>query len=312
MTKSQSITSNPHLGRIAVLMGGESAERAISIKSGEAVLAALLRRGVDAVGIDVGHDVLEKLAHEHFDRVFIALHGRGGEDGTLQGGLEMLGLPYTGSGVLGSALGMDKYRAKQLWAGVGLPTPAFRILTPGTDFDGVIAELGLPLAVKPSREGSSIGITRVDQATALAEAYAKAAVLDPEVIAERWIIGREYTVGLLGKIALPVIELEVTHGFYDYHAKYEANDTVYRVPCGLSKEKEAALQCLAVRAFAALGCGGWGRVDIMCDAEGSPWLLEVNTSPGMTDHSLVPMAARAAGIEFDELVIRIIEIAGHG
>lgn len=310
MLNSQATMSGSHLGRVAVLMGGESAERAISIKSGEAVLAALLRRGVDAVGIDAGRDVLEKLTRGNFDRAFIALHGRGGEDGTLQGGLEILGLPYTGSGVLGSALGMDKYRAKQLWAGMGFPTPAFRILTAETDFDGVVEELGLPLAVKPSREGSSIGITRVDQPTALATAYAKAAILDPEVIAERWIVGREYTVGLLGEMALPVIELEVAHGFYDYHAKYEANDTIYRVPCGLSKEKEVTLQRLAVRAFAALGCGGWGRVDIMCDVAGSPWLLEVNTAPGMTDHSLVPMAARAAGLEFDELVIRILEMTG--
>ncbi|CAK0779498.1 D-alanine--D-alanine ligase B [Gammaproteobacteria bacterium] len=308
MSTSQSTT----LGRVAVLMGGESGERAVSLKSGGAVLAALLRRGVDAVGIDVGRDVLEKLAQGNFDRVFIALHGRGGEDGTLQGALEMLRLPYTGSGVLGSALGMDKCRAKQLWSGVGLPTPAFRVLTAETDLAGVVAELGLPLAVKPSREGSSLGVTRVDDPAALAAAYAKAVALDPEVIAERWIVGREYTVGLLGEVALPVIELEAARGFYDYHAKYEANDTVYRLPCGLPEAEEAVLQHLAVRAFAALGCGGWGRVDIMRDAAGAPWLLEVNTAPGMTDHSLVPMAARAAGIDFDELVIRILETAGHG
>ncbi|CAK0760512.1 D-alanine--D-alanine ligase B [Gammaproteobacteria bacterium] len=312
MGTSQSTISNPDLGRVAVLMGGQSGERAVSLNSGGAVLAALLRRKVDAIGIDAGRDVLDQLARGNFDRVFIALHGRGGEDGTLQGGLEILGLPYTGSGVLGSALGMDKCRAKQLWAGVGLPTPAFRVLTVETDLDGVVEELGLPLAVKPSREGSSLGVARVDDATALAAAYAQAAALDPEVIAERWIVGREYTVGLLGGMALPVIELEVARGFYDYHAKYEANDTIYRLPCGLSEAEEAILQRLAVRAFAALGCSGWGRVDIMRDATGTPWLLEVNTAPGMTDHSLVPMAARAAGIEFDELVVRILEMAGHG
>jgi D-alanine-D-alanine ligase len=207
---------------------------------------------------------------------------------------------------------MDKCRTKQLWAGVGLPTPGFRVLTATTDLEEVVATLGLPLAVKPAREGSSIGVTRVDQPAALAVAYAKAAALDPEVITERWITGQEYTVGLLGEMALPVIELQPAQGFYDYHAKYEANDTVYRVPCGLPEEEELVLQRLAVRAFAALGCGGWGRVDIMRDAAGAPWLLEVNTAPGMTGHSLVPMAAQAAGIEFDELVIRILEMAGHG
>ncbi len=294
-------------GRVAVLMGGSSGERLVSLKSGGAVLAALQRSGIDAVGIDAGRDVLAQLAGGDFDRVFIALHGRGGEDGTLQGGLEMLGLPYTGSGVLGSALGMDKCRTKQLWAGLGLPTPAFRVLTADTDLGQVIADLGLPLAVKPSREGSSLGVTRVNESADLAAAYAKAASLDSEVIAERWIIGREYTVSLLGGVALPVIGLEAAQEFYDYHAKYEANDTVYSVPCGLSAPEEAELQRLAVRAFAALGCSGWGRVDIMRDTAGVPWLLEVNTVPGMTDHSLVPMAALAAGIRFDELVVRILE-----
>jgi len=312
MSILQSTTSDLGLGRVAVLMGGESGERAISLKSGGAVLAALLRRKIDAVGIDVGRNILDQLIRGDFDRVFIALHGRGGEDGTLQGALDLLKLPYTGSGVLGSALGMDKCRTKQLWTGIGLPTPAFRVLTAETDLDGVVAELGLPLAVKPSREGSSLGVTRVDDPTALAAAYTQAAILDPEVIAERWIVGREYTVGLLGEMALPVIELEVARGFYDYHAKYEANDTIYRLPCGLSEAEEVILQRLAVRAFSSLGCGGWGRVDIMRDAAGAPWLLEVNTSPGMTDHSLVPMAAHAVGIDFDELVVRILKIAGHG
>ena len=306
------MTRSSDVGRVVVLMGGTSGERAVSLKSGAAVLAALQRRGIDAVGIDAGPDLLVRLAQEKFDRAFIALHGRGGEDGTLQGGLEWLGLPYTGSGVLGSALGMDKCRTKQLWAGVGLPTPTFRILTAETRFEEVIAALGLPLAVKPSREGSSLGITRVDTLEALAEAYHKAAALDPVVIAERWIMGREYTVGLLGDQTLPVIALEPAHGFYDYHAKYVANDTRYFLPCGLSKEEETALQQLASRAFAALGCGGWGRVDILCDNTGAPWLLEVNTAPGMTDHSLVPMAARAIGIDFDELVIRILESVGRG
>ena len=306
MNNVQMLDSPARFGRVAVLMGGTSGERAVSLKSGSAVLAALQRRGIDAVGMDVGHDVLTLLAQGKFDRVFIALHGRGGEDGTLQGGLEMLGLPYTGSGVLGSALGMDKCRTKQLWAGIGLPTPAFQVLTADTDWDRVVSELGLPLAVKPSREGSSLGVTRVNDPSALAHAYASAAALDSEVIAERWIVGQEYTVALLGDTALPVIGLEAAQDFYDYHAKYEANDTIYRLPCGLSATEEAAMQQLAARAFRAVGCHSWGRVDIMRDATGAPWLLEVNTVPGMTDHSLVPMAAQAAGISFDELVVRIL------
>ncbi len=300
------VTDHP-FGRVAVLMGGTSGERAVSLKSGAAVLAALQRRGVDAVGMDVGGNVLAQLLPERFDRVFIALHGRGGEDGTLQGGLDLIGLPYTGSGVLGSALGMDKGRTKQLWAGVGLPTPAFQVLTETTDLRQVVATLGLPLAIKPSREGSSLGITRVNESAALAAAYAKAAALDAEVIAERWIVGQEYTVGILNGVALPVIGLEAARDFYDYHAKYEADDTVYRLPCGLSAEDETAVQQLALRAFASLGCRGWGRIDVMRDAKGAFWLLEVNTVPGMTDHSLVPMAARAAGIDFDALVVRILE-----
>jgi len=293
-------------GRVAVLMGGNSAERPISLKSGNAVLAALLRRGVDAFGIDVGADVLERLIQEKANRVFIALHGRGGEDGTIQGALEILNLPYTGSGVLGSALGMDKCRAKQLWDGIGLPTPPFRVLAPTTNWEQVAAELGLPLAVKPVREGSSLGITRVDDAGALREAYVTARAFDHVVIAERWIIGREYTVGILGDMPLPVIELRTTRDFYDYYAKYEANDTRYHIPCGLTTAEETQLQEVALQAFTILGCGGWGRVDIMRDHDGAPWLLEVNTAPGMTDHSLVPMAARALGIDFDELVMRIL------
>jgi len=299
-------------GRVVVLMGGTSGEREVSLKSGSAVLAALLRKGVNAVGLDAGADLLDRLSQEKFDRAFITLHGRGGEDGTVQGVLELLGLPYTGSGLLGSALGMDKCRTKQLWAGVGLPTPAFQILSPETNLESVAQSLGFPLAVKPSREGSSLGVARVDSLSELASAYAYAASLDPEVVAERWIVGSEYTVGILGKEVLPVIRLQPARGFYDYHAKYEADDTLYRLPCGLSAADEAAMQALALRAFTSLACSGWGRVDLMQDAEGNAWLLEVNTSPGMTDHSLVPMAARAAGIDFDSLVLRILEATLHG
>ena len=297
-----------------MLLGGNSGEREVSLRSGGAVAAALQRSGWQVETLDYQPTLagctalMQRIGKDK--PIFIALHGRGGEDGTLQGLLDTLGVTYTGSGVLGSALGMDKCRTKQLWLGVGLPTPAFRILTPDTDFDAVIQELGLPLAVKPSREGSSLGVTRVVSGAALREAYTRAAALDPEVIAEQWITGREYTVALLGDRPLPVIGLEVPGGFYDYHAKYQANDTIYRVPCGLSADEEQAMQALAQQAFKALGCGGWGRVDVMVDGAGHPWLLEVNTAPGMTDHSLVPMAARAAGIAFEELVVRILEIAG--
>ena len=297
-------------GQVAVLMGGVSAEREVSLRSGAAVLEALTRQGVAAVGIDVTADTLPglicDLVNNAFDRVFIALHGRLGEDGVLQGGLELAGLPYTGTGVPGSALAMDKRRSKQVWLGSGLPTPEFRILDESADLDRVVDELGLPLIVKPVREGSSIGMSKVDsiaalrQARALAEGYG-------EVMAERWISGAEYTVALLDGEPLPVIRLETPRDFYDYQAKYQAGDTRYHCPCGLDARREGEVQALAARAFAALGGHGWGRVDLMLDGQGVAWLLEVNTVPGMTDHSLVPMAARAAGMDFDRLVLRILD-----
>ncbi|WP_303901772.1 D-alanine--D-alanine ligase [Thiohalomonas denitrificans] len=302
-----SVSDPKAFGRVALLMGGLSAEREVSLKSGAACLAALERRGVDVHGIDAGRDVLDRLGTGGFDRVFIALHGRGGEDGAIQGALETMGLPYTGSGVLASALGMDKLRTKQVWMGGGLPTPAFEVLTADSDFASVAARLGLPLMVKPAREGSSIGMSRVESPEHLAAAYAEAARYDREVFAEAWVTGAEYTVAILSGEPLPAIRLETPHSFYDYEAKYRANTTRYHVPCGLHAEREAELGRLALDAFRGVGASGWGRVDIMADAEGRLWPIEVNTIPGMTDHSLVPMAAQAAGIDFDELVWRILE-----
>ena len=293
-------------GRVAVLMGGMSAEREISLISGRAVLEGLSSRGVDAVGVDVqGSGVLAQLTDGGFDRVFIVLHGRGGEDGVIQGALELLGLPYTGSGVMGSAIGMDKFRTKLVWQGMGLPTPGFVVLRCEDDLK-TAQELGFPLMVKPAHEGSSIGLTRADSAAALRDAWATAREYDGDVLAERWITGAEYTVGILGDEALPVIRLETPHEFYDYDAKYFADDTRYLIPCGLDSEREAAVQALALKAFAAVGARGWGRVDLMLDDEGRYWLIEINTVPGMTGHSLVPMAAKARGIEFAELVWRIL------
>ncbi|NIP73400.1 MAG: D-alanine--D-alanine ligase [Gammaproteobacteria bacterium] len=294
-------------GKVAVLMGGCSAEREISLKSGAAVLAALVRSGVDAHGVDAQGDVLDRLRCERFDRAFIMLHGRGGEDGVIQGALEQIGLPYTGSGVLGSALGMDKLRCKLLWAGAGLPTPEFALLREGEDHGAVVEGLGLPLIVKPVHEGSSIGMSRVERADELHGAWTQARRYDREVIAERWVHGAEYTATILGDQDPPLIRLETPREFYDFEAKYEAGTTRYVCPCGLPGEQEHALQDLARQAFDAAGASGWGRVDFLLDEQGSPWLIEVNTVPGMTDHSLVPIAARAAGIDFDALVLRILE-----
>ena len=292
-------------GRVAVLMGGWAAEREISLISGQAVLEGLRRRGVDAHGIDVQRDVLEVLASDRFDRAFIVLHGRGGEDGVLQGALEILGIPYTGSGVMGSAIGMDKYRSKLVWQGAGLPTPGFALIEQEADL-AAAEELGFPLMVKPAHEGSSIGMARADDAKALRAAWQAASGYDGQVLAERWVTGSEFTAGILGDLALPLIRLETPHAFYDYNAKYEAEDTRYLIPCGLDASREAELQQLALRAFHAVGASGWGRVDLLMDEEGRPWLIEVNTVPGMTSHSLVPMAANAVGIGFDELVWRIL------
>jgi D-alanine-D-alanine ligase len=292
-------------GKVAVLMGGSSAEREVSLRSGQAVLAALLRRGVDAQRIDPQTDGVAGLQPGAFDRVFIILHGRGGEDGLIQGTLETLGLPYTGSGVLGSALGMDKYRCKLVWQGQGLPTAPFVVLESEASLQQAAA-LGFPLMVKPAHEGSSIGMGRADDLEGLRRAWQVAAEYDDLVLAERWIRAEEYTCALLEGRPLPMIRLETPRSFYDYEAKYFADNTLYHCPCGLAPEVEQRLQALAKAAFDGVGATGWGRVDLLLDQQGNPWLLEVNTVPGMTDHSLVPMAARAAGLDFDELVWRIL------
>ena len=294
------------LGRVAVFMGGDSAEREVSLKSGKAVLAALQSAGIDAVGRDIRGCLLRTVDEPDFDRVFIALHGRGGEDGTLQAILGQAGIPYTGSEVLASALAMDKLRTKYVFEGCGLPTPAFRAMTSVGEAKDIVTALGSPLSVKPAHEGSSIGIRKVSSAAELAEAYEAAARLDDLVLVEQWIEGPEFTVSLLQDKALPAIGLSTDHAFYDYDAKYLADDTRYRIPCGLAPDDELRLQHLALDAFRVLGCRTWGRVDIMQDRTGEFWLLEVNTVPGMTDHSLVPMAAKAAGISFEELVVRIL------
>ncbi|MGV6826042.1 MAG: D-alanine--D-alanine ligase [bacterium] len=299
------MVSAAEFGKVAVLMGGWAAEREISLISGNAVLDALRARGVDAVGVDVGRDILTQLANSAFDRAFVVLHGRGGEDGVIQGGLDILGLPYTGSGVLGSSLGMDKYRTKLLWQGAGLSTPGFALVTSSEQL-GVAAELGFPLMVKPAREGSSIGIARVENEAQLNEAWHKAHQLDDQVLIERWVEGDEYTVAILGEEALPAIKLETPNEFYDYAAKYEQDDTSYLIPCGLDEQTEQQIKVLAKRAFDCVGASGWGRVDLMMDGDGNPMLIEINTVPGMTSHSLVPMAARAAGVDFEELVWQIL------
>jgi len=294
-------------GKVAVLMGGKSAEREVSLKSGNAVLKALTAQKIDAHGIDVDDNILKVLSDGNFNRVFLALHGRGGEDGTIQGALEILGLPYTGSGVMASALAMDKLRTKYLWMGQGLSTPRYCTLTSDTDFTAVVQQYGLPLMVKPAHEGSSIGMSKVTKADQLKGAYENAAQYDYEVFVEQWITGKEYTVAILGETALPVIRLETPNEFYDYHAKYIANNTGYHIPCGLDTSEELKLQELALKAFKCVDAYGWGRVDVLCDAKGNPYLIEINTIPGLTDHSLVPMAAKAAGISFDELMIRILQ-----
>jgi D-alanine-D-alanine ligase len=299
-------------GKVAVMMGGKSAEREVSLKSGAAVLAALRAAEVDAHAFDPRDKPLEALHAEGFDRVFIAMHGRGGEDGTLQGALDLLEIPYTGSGVLASALAMDKWRSKLVWQAAGLPVPDFVVLNPQSDFAAVEAQLGLPLFVKPANEGSSIGITKVKQAGELKAAFELAARYDPSVIAERFLGGGEFTVGILAGQALPVIRIVPATEFYDYEAKYLRDDTQYRIPCGLDSASETRMRETALRAFAVLGGCGWGRMDMMQDADGTLYCLEANTSPGMTDHSLVPMAARAAGISFGTLVVKLLGEARCG
>jgi len=299
-------------GKVAVLLGGKSAEREVSLKSGAMVLNALRERGVDAHAFDPAELALDELVAGRFERVFIALHGRFGEDGTVQGVFEWLGIPYTGSGVLGSALAMDKLRAKLLWQANGLPTPPHELLAAGADMGKVAARLGLPLMVKPISEGSSLGMSKVREAAHMDEAYALAVNYDRAVMAEKFIEGTELTVGILGDEVLPIIKLETPRDFYDYQAKYVSDDTRYIIPCGLSQAREREIQALCRNAFRALGCSGWGRVDLMLDRAGEPFLLEVNTAPGMTDHSLVPMAARARGLSYEDLCIRILEGAHVG
>ena len=299
-------------GKVAVLLGGRSAEREVSLKSGGMVLKALRAKGVDAHPFDPKERDFAALEKERFERVFIALHGRFGEDGTVQGILEWLGIPYTGSGVLASALAMDKLRTKRLWAAEQLPTAPYEVLDQQSDMQAVAKRLGTPLFVKPASEGSSVGMSKVRSAAALDEAFALAVNYDPVVIAEKFIDGPELTAAILGDEALPLIRIETPREFYDYEAKYIADDTRYLIPCGLDAKKEKELQALCLRAFRALGCSGWGRVDLMLDKRGRAYLLEINTAPGMTDHSLVPMAARAVGISYEDLCVRILEGAHVG
>ena len=296
-------------GKVAVLFGGSSAEREVSLNSGSRVLAALLGQGVDAHAFDPAEQPLDAL--KGYDRAFIALHGRHGEDGTIQGALEVMHIPYTGSGVLASALAMDKFRTKLMWQATGLPVPEYALLTADSDFADVEEELGLPLFVKPAREGSSIGVTKVKTPGALKAAYLEAARHDPLVIAEKGVMGGEYTVGIVGDQVLPIIKIEPATEWYDYEAKYNRDDTQYLCPCGLPEAKEMQIRAQALEAFRMLGGRGWGRVDFLMDEEGNHYFLEVNTAPGMTDHSLVPMGARVAGMDYPALVRRVLELAAN-
>lgn len=294
-------------GKVAVLLGGKSAEREVSLDSGTAVLEALVRSGVNAEAFDPRQRSVTELVN--YDRAFIVLHGRGGEDGQIQGALEWLNVPYTGTGVQGSAIGMDKVKTKQVWQGSELPTAPYRIVTKDSDATDIVNALGLPLIIKPVHEGSSIGMSKVEKIEDFAEAIAKATEHDAVVMAEKWITGREYTIVVLNGQALPVIRLEPPQdvAFYDYEAKYQRNDVQYGIPCGLTEAEEQQLKALSLRAFQAVGASGWGRIDAMQDEQGNFWLLEVNTVPGMTSHSLVPKAAAAVGYSFDELCVAILE-----
>ncbi len=310
MTHIQStVTDVSKFGRVGVLYGGTSSEREISLLSGQAIYAALKNLGINAVAIDAQDDVLQQLIQHELDYVFIALHGPGGEDGTVQGALEYLQLPYTGSGVLASALAMDKQRCKQLWKGIGLPTCDFIILNEDTDWKAALVDLGGKAMVKPACEGSSIGMRSVENADQLKSAWLHAASFDSVVIAEPLLEGEEYTVAVLGNKALPSIRIRSEEIFYDYKAKYFSDETSYFCPSGLSEAREEEIRQLSLDAFNSLGCIGWGRVDLMVDRQGNFQLLEVNTVPGMTSHSLVPMAAIASGIDFDQLVLQILQEA---
>ena len=305
---------NGNFGKVAVLLGGPSSEREVSLMSGNAVLAALRERGVDAHPFDPAERDLWDLKRDGFDRVFIALHGRFGEDGTVQGALETLRIPYTGSGVMASALAMDKWRTKLVWQAAGIPTPRYRVVDAGTDWMAVVAALGLPLIVKPAREGSTIGITKVATVDhgELATAYAEAARHDALVLVEEFVVGRELTASIVNGRALPLIRIEAPQGNYDYHNKYFSDETKYHCPAGLPDAQEQEIRATCLRAFAVVGCSGWGRLDLILRADGSYSLLEVNTSPGMTGHSLVPMAARQAGVSFPDLCIEILQGSRFG
>ncbi len=296
-------------GKVAVLFGGTSAEREVSLNSGSRVLAALSGQGIDAHPFDPAEQPLDAL--KGYDRAFVALHGRHGEDGTIQGALELMHIPYTGSGVMASALGMDKFRTKLLWQAAGLPIPEYALLDANSDFAEIEETMGLPLFVKPAHEGSSIGISKVKAPGELAAAYAEAARYDSLVIAEKGVMGGEYTVGILGEQALPIIKIEPATEWYDYEAKYNRDDTRYLCPCGLPQAQELEIRRQALEAFRILGGRGWGRVDFLMDDEGRHYFLEVNTAPGMTDHSLVPMAARVADLEYPALVRRVLEMAAN-
>lgn len=302
------------LGKVGVLMGGKSAEREVSLRSGAGVLEALRRKGVNAHGFDTGKQTLAQLAAENFDRVFIALHGRYGEDGTMQGALEQMGIPYTGPGVMASAIAMDKAMTKRIWMAHGLPTPKFHMLTPESSREQIFNELGLPLIIKASHEGSSLGMSKIMQAEQLQRAYAQAAKFDKDVMAEQFINGKELTCAILETngepLALPVIRIIAPGANYDYHTKYFGKETQYLCPSGLAPELELKMRALALESYRAIGCRGWARVDIMLrEPDDQPFLLEINTSPGMTDHSLVPMAAKASGVGYDDLCLQILRAA---
>jgi D-alanine-D-alanine ligase len=300
--------SAAEFGKVAVLLGGDSTEREISLLSGNAMLAALLRRGVNAHAFDPLNRPVQNLVSDGFDRVWIALHGPGGEDGLMQGALEWLGVPYTGSGVLASALTMDKLKTKRVVVGAGYAAPEYAVLSSPADLPRALASIGLPMMVKPASQGSSVGITKVKTAAELPPAYAEARAIDPIVFAESFVTGDEYTVGVLHDRGLPSIRIQPATEFYDYQAKYFRNDTQYHCPSGLDAKAEAELQAAALAAFQVTDCAGWGRVDFMRDrATDKFYFIEINTTPGMTDHSLVPMAARQSGIDFDELVWRVLE-----
>ncbi len=299
-------------GKIAVLFGGRSAEREVSLMSGSNVLKALQQAGLDAHAFDPAEREIFELKRDGFNRVFIALHGRYGEDGTVQGALELMGIPYTGSGVMASALAMDKVRTKMVWTTAGIPTPRFEVVDGGSDWAGVAKRLGLPLIIKPAREGSTIGLTKVTAAAQLPGAYALASRHDPFVMAEEFIAGEELTAGFLGDQALPLIRIEAPQGNYDYQNKYFSDETKYHCPSGLPEAEELRIRAMVMKSAQALGCAGWGRADLIRRADGSVQFLEMNTSPGMTGHSLVPMAARQAGLSFDDLVLRILEMAHVG